>query len=84
MIRSGQPIECLAAVAWESGKPLSIERIIVAPPKTGEVRVKITATGVCHTDKYTWSGQGRHQHQGASSIATWWIPCDASSLMVHE
>jgi len=29
----------------------------VAPPKKGEVRVKITATGVCHTDAYTLSGQ---------------------------
>lgn len=45
-----------AAVAWEAGKPLSIEEIDVAPPKAGEVLVKIVATGVCHTDAFTLSG----------------------------
>jgi S-(hydroxymethyl)glutathione dehydrogenase/alcohol dehydrogenase len=46
-----------AAVAWEAGKPLSIEEIDVAPPKAGEVLVRIVATGVCHTDAYTLSGK---------------------------
>jgi S-(hydroxymethyl)glutathione dehydrogenase/alcohol dehydrogenase len=45
-----------AAVAWEAGKPLSIEEIEVAGPKAGEVLVRIVATGVCHTDAYTLSG----------------------------
>ena len=45
-----------AAVAWEKGKPLTIETIDVAPPKSGEVLVRIVATGVCHTDAYTLSG----------------------------
>ena len=45
-----------AAVAWEAGKPLSIEEIDVAPPKAGEVLIKIVATGVCHTDAFTLSG----------------------------
>ncbi|HYW75961.1 MAG TPA: S-(hydroxymethyl)glutathione dehydrogenase/class III alcohol dehydrogenase [Gammaproteobacteria bacterium] len=45
-----------AAVAWEAGKPLSIEEIDVADPKAGEVRLKVVATGVCHTDAYTLSG----------------------------
>ncbi|CAG8600160.1 9936_t:CDS:10 [Funneliformis caledonium] len=36
----------------------SIEEVEVAPPKKGEVRVKILATGVCHTDAYTLSGKG--------------------------
>jgi len=52
----GQVIKCRAAVAWEPAKPLVIEEIEVAPPKAGEVRIKITATGVCHTDAYTLSG----------------------------
>jgi S-(hydroxymethyl)glutathione dehydrogenase/alcohol dehydrogenase len=38
-----------AAVAWEAGKPLSIETIEVAPPKANEVRIEIYYTGVCHT-----------------------------------
>ncbi|WNO08909.1 S-(hydroxymethyl)glutathione dehydrogenase/class III alcohol dehydrogenase [Teredinibacter sp. KSP-S5-2] len=45
-----------AAVAFEAGKPLQIENVQVAPPKAGEVLVKIVATGVCHTDAYTLSG----------------------------
>lgn len=53
---AGKPITCRAAVAWEAGKPLSLEEVEVAPPKKGEVRVKILATGVCHTDAYTLSG----------------------------
>lgn len=46
-----------AAVAWEAGRPLSIEEIEVAGPAAGEVLVKIVATGVCHTDAFTLSGK---------------------------
>ncbi len=53
---SAQTITCKAAIAWEAGKPLSIEEVQVAPPKAGEVRVRIVATGVCHTDAFTLSG----------------------------
>lgn len=49
-------IECKAAVAWAAKEPLSIETIQVAPPKAGEVRIKVLATGVCHTDAYTLGG----------------------------
>lgn len=45
-----------AAVAWEAGKPLSIEQVDVQGPKKGEVLVRIVASGVCHTDAYTLSG----------------------------
>jgi S-(hydroxymethyl)glutathione dehydrogenase / alcohol dehydrogenase len=45
-----------AAVAWEAGKPLSIETVQLEGPKSGEVLVEIKATGICHTDKYTLSG----------------------------
>ncbi len=53
---SAQTITCKAAIAWEAGKPLSIEEVQVAPPKAGEVRVRIVATGVCHTVAFTLSG----------------------------
>lgn len=46
-----------AAVAWEAGKPLSLETVDLEGPKAGEVLVEIKATGVCHTDAYTLSGQ---------------------------
>ncbi len=45
-----------AAVAWQAGKPLTIEEIDVQGPKAGEVLVRMVATGVCHTDAYTLSG----------------------------
>jgi len=45
-----------AAVAWEAGKPLSIETVQLEGPKGNEVLVEIKATGICHTDKYTLSG----------------------------
>ncbi len=45
-----------AAVAFAAGEPLKIVEIDVAPPKAGEVLVRITHTGVCHTDAFTLSG----------------------------
>ena len=45
-----------AAVAFAPGQPLQIVEIDVAPPKAGEVLVRITHTGVCHTDAFTLSG----------------------------
>lgn len=45
-----------AAVAWGPGQPLKIEEVDLELPKKGEVLVRITATGVCHTDAYTLSG----------------------------
>jgi S-(hydroxymethyl)glutathione dehydrogenase/alcohol dehydrogenase len=45
-----------AAVAFEAGKPLQIVEIDVEPPRRGEVLVRISATGVCHTDAFTLSG----------------------------
>jgi S-(hydroxymethyl)glutathione dehydrogenase/alcohol dehydrogenase len=45
-----------AAVAFEAGKPLSIEDVELEGPKDGEVLVEIKATGICHTDHFTLSG----------------------------
>jgi S-(hydroxymethyl)glutathione dehydrogenase / alcohol dehydrogenase len=49
-------MEVKAAVAWAAGQPLSIETVQLAPPRAGEVLVEIKATGVCHTDAFTLSG----------------------------
>ena len=46
-----------AAVAWEAGRPLSVEEVDLQGPKAGEVLLRIVATGVCHTDAYTLSGE---------------------------
>jgi len=45
-----------AAVAFGANQPLQIVEIDVAPPRAGEVLVRITHTGVCHTDAYTLFG----------------------------
>jgi S-(hydroxymethyl)glutathione dehydrogenase/alcohol dehydrogenase len=49
-------IRSRAAVAWGPGQELQVMDIDVAPPKPGEVLVRIVATGVCHTDAFTLSG----------------------------
>ena len=45
-----------AAVAFESAKPLAIAEVDLDGPKSGEVLIEIKATGVCHTDAFTLSG----------------------------
>lgn len=56
-----QTITCKAAVAWAPKEPLVVEDVEVMPPRAHEVRVKVTATGVCHTDAYTLGG---HDSEG--------------------
>ncbi len=46
-----------AAVAWAPKQPLSIEEIDVEGPREGEVLLKVVASGVCHTDAFTLSGE---------------------------
>ncbi|MFC6632997.1 S-(hydroxymethyl)glutathione dehydrogenase/class III alcohol dehydrogenase [Microbulbifer taiwanensis] len=53
---TAETIRCKAAVAWAAGQPLSIEDVDVMPPQKGEVRIRLVATGVCHTDAFTLSG----------------------------
>ena len=45
-----------AAVAFAAGKPLEIVEVDLEGPKAGEVLVRMVATGVCHTDAFTLSG----------------------------
>src|SRR5919107_982772 len=68
-------METRAAVAWEAGKPLTIETIRIEGPRPGEVLVEVMATGVCHTDAYTLSGldsEGKFPailgHEGAGIV----------------
>ena len=46
-----------AAVAHAAGKPLVIEEVDLEGPSAGEVLVEIMATGICHTDAFTLSGE---------------------------
>jgi S-(hydroxymethyl)glutathione dehydrogenase/alcohol dehydrogenase len=65
-----------AAVAFEAGKPLSIETVQLEGPREGEVLVEIKATGICHTDEFTLSGADPEGlfpailgHEGAGVVA---------------
>jgi len=53
---AGKPITCKAAVAWAPKTPLDVTDIQVAPPKAGEVRIKVISNALCHTDIYTLDG----------------------------
>jgi S-(hydroxymethyl)glutathione dehydrogenase/alcohol dehydrogenase len=64
-----------AAVAFEKGKPLEIADVDLEGPREGEVLVEVMATGVCHTDAFTLSGEdpeGRFPsilgHEGAGIV----------------
>ena len=46
-----------AAIALEAGKPLEIMEVDLDGPRAGEVLVEIKATGICHTDAFTLSGE---------------------------
>jgi S-(hydroxymethyl)glutathione dehydrogenase/alcohol dehydrogenase len=50
-------IKSKAAIAWGPNQPLSVEEVDVMLPRKGEVLVRIVATGVCHTDAFTLSGE---------------------------
>lgn len=52
----GKPISCKAMVARAAKQPLTQEDITVGTPKAGEVRVKVIANALCHTDIYTLDG----------------------------
>ncbi|XP_063944939.1 alcohol dehydrogenase-like 7 [Daucus carota subsp. sativus] len=51
---AGKPIRCRAAVARKAGEPLSMEEVIVAPPESGEVRLRIICTSLCYSDVTFW------------------------------
>lgn len=74
-----------AAVAHQAGAPLIIETVDLEGPKAGEVLVEIKATGVCHTDAYTLSGDDAEGlfpsilgHEGAGIVVD--VGADVTSL----
>lgn len=46
-----------AAICYDFGKPLVIEDVEIDPPKKGEVKVRVAATGVCHSDLHDIKGE---------------------------
>jgi S-(hydroxymethyl)glutathione dehydrogenase / alcohol dehydrogenase len=63
-----------AAVFYEPGVPFSIEELDLAPPRGGEVLVRLAAAGVCHSDWHLMSGATKHAtpvvpgHEGAGVV----------------
>uniref|UniRef100_A0A8D0Q5D3 Enoyl reductase (ER) domain-containing protein n=1 Tax=Sus scrofa TaxID=9823 RepID=A0A8D0Q5D3_PIG len=51
-----QTITCWAAIAWAKNVPLSVEKVQVEPPKAGEVRIKMTSSGICGSDDHVLKG----------------------------
>ncbi|KAH9693696.1 Alcohol dehydrogenase-like 7 [Citrus sinensis] len=51
---AGKPIQCRAAIATAPGEPLVIDEVIVDPPNSHEVRVRIICTSLCHSDVTFW------------------------------
>ncbi|MGB3810541.1 MAG: S-(hydroxymethyl)glutathione dehydrogenase/class III alcohol dehydrogenase [Parvibaculum sp.] len=78
-----------AAVAFEKGKPLEIETVQLEGPKAGEVLIEIKATGICHTDAFTLSGDDPEGmfpailgHEGAGVVVE--VGPDVKSLKVGD
>ena len=78
-----------AAVAFAAGKPLEIVDVDLEGPKAGEVLVEIKATGVCHTDAFTLSGEDPEGafpailgHEGAGVVVE--IGAGVTSLAVGD
>ena len=78
-----------AAVAFEAGKPLEIVEVDLEGPKAGEVLVEIKATGICHTDAFTLSGDDPEGafpailgHEGAGIVVE--VGPGVSSLKVGD
>ena len=74
-----------AAVAFEAGKPLEICEVDLEGPKSGEVLIELKATGICHTDAFTLSGEDPEGvfpsilgHEGAGVVVE--VGADVSSL----
>jgi len=55
-VTTGKTITCQAMVARAPKQPLTLETITVDVPRKGEVRVKVMANALCHTDVYTLDG----------------------------
>ncbi|KAI3816948.1 hypothetical protein L1987_10733 [Smallanthus sonchifolius] len=54
---AGKPIRCRAAIARNPGEPLVIEEVMVAAPKSREVRIKIICTSLCPVDVTFWKSK---------------------------
>ena len=78
-----------AAVAFEAGKDLQIETVDLDGPRNNEVLVEVRATGICHTDAFTLSGDDPEGlfpsvlgHEGAGVVVD--VGPDVTSVAVGD
>jgi S-(hydroxymethyl)glutathione dehydrogenase/alcohol dehydrogenase len=78
-----------AAVAYKAGERLTIETVQLGGPRAGEVVVEIKATGICHTDAFTLSGNDPEGlfpailgHEGAGIVVE--VGAGVTSLKVGD
>lgn len=57
-----------AAVLYQANTPLVIKEVDIEGPKAGEVQVRITATGICHSDLHNIKGSGSRRFQPSSAM----------------
>jgi S-(hydroxymethyl)glutathione dehydrogenase/alcohol dehydrogenase len=74
-VSSSQPLQMRAVVLREPGQPVAVETVVLAPPRRGEVLVRVAAAGVCHSDVHLADGRlgaGRWPmvlgHEGAGVV----------------
>jgi NDMA-dependent alcohol dehydrogenase len=77
-----------AAILWETESPWSVEEIELDDPKAAEVRVKLAASGMCHSDEHLVTGDLPFElpmiggHEGAGVVeevgegVSWLAPGD--------
>ncbi len=70
-----------AAVAFAAGKPLEIVEVDLEGPRAGEVLVEVRATGVCHTDAFTLSGDNSEPNCAGSATETFLAPAWSNRSM---
>ena len=68
-------MKTMAAVLYEAGKRFDVREVDVAPPRAGEVLVRMAAGGVCHSDLHVMTGHLSAPlpailgHEGAGVVA---------------
>jgi S-(hydroxymethyl)glutathione dehydrogenase / alcohol dehydrogenase len=68
-----------AAVCYEFGQPLCVEDVEIDAPRKGEVKVRLAATGICHSDVHLvrgeWGGDlpivAGHEAAGVYVLPCW-------------
>lgn len=70
-----EAVRIRAAVCRAFGEPLAIEEVILAPPGPGELRVRLAAVAICHSDilyaEGAWGGHlpAVYGHEAAGRVA---------------